>query len=128
MVLAACGIFGMVYGAATGPEGHFQGISMGLILLLVSKITKGAIGAGDGWFFTASAWYLNAEEAWILLLGGLAVSWCWGAGLILYRAWKRENGGNMTLPFLACMWPAGIWILLRGEEIRWLSAIILNCK
>lgn len=125
-VLAVCGTFGMAYAAITGMACHIQGLAVGMGILLVSKATRGAVGEGDGWFFVASAWYLNAKEAWTLLMGSLSVSWCWGAGLILYRAWSGRNTDHATMPFLACMWPAGVWILLQKEGFAWLPSIVVN--
>lgn len=116
-LLAVCGGIGMIFGMMTGINRHIQGLIIGLGILLISRVTRGAVGAGDGWFFVASAWYLNSGEAWTLLLGGLSVSWCWSALLILNRAWHGRNAANATLPFLACMWPISVWILLKGEGI-----------
>lgn len=113
-ILAVCGSVGMIYALATGMACHVQGLAVGAGMLLMSRVTRGAIGAGDGWFFAASAWYLNSGEIWTLLLGGLSVSWCWGAGFILHRALHGRNASEDTLPFLACMWPVGLWILVRG--------------
>ncbi len=111
-VLAVCGGVGMVYALITGPVGHIRGLAAGMGLLLVSRVTGGAVGMGDGWFLLASAWYLTGEEIWLLLLGGLSVSWFWSAGIILRGNWIGKNTANATLPFLACMWPIGAWILM----------------
>ena len=116
-ILAVCGICGVIYGCKNGGWDRFLGILIGGGILAVSKATRGAVGTGDGWFFVASAGYLEMKEMWWLLLGGLAVSWFWGAGLILFRAWRGENAGGDTLPFFACIWPAGVWILLQKEGI-----------
>lgn len=121
-ILAICGVFGALYGWKTGIAGHGAGVILGLGILAVSKGTRGAVGEGDGWFLITSAGYLEPGETWIFLLGGLTLSWVWGAGVILYRAWRGERVGKETLPFLACLWPAGVWILLRKEGIMWLSA------
>lgn len=122
-VLAVCTGVGMIYALATGIACHIYGLAAGAGILLLSKATRGSIGAGDGWFLTASAWYLNSEEIWTLLFGGLSVSWCLGAGFILYSALRGRNAGKATLPFLACMWPVGIWILVQRGSAAWLSAI-----
>lgn len=113
-ILAVCGFFGMVYGMVTGMICHIQGLALGLGFLLLSRITHGAIGIGDGWFLTVSAWYLDAQEVWTLLLGGLLISWCWSVGLILCGVCRRKQVYRAALPFLACMWPAGVWILLES--------------
>lgn len=125
-VLAVCGILGVAYAAVTGLACHIQGLAIGAGILLMSRITQGAIGEGDGWFFVVSSWYLDEKEVWVLLLGSLSVSWCWSAGLILYRVWCGRNAGKATIPFLACMWLAGVWILLQKEGFAWLSPITVK--
>ncbi|MCI8837013.1 MAG: hypothetical protein HFG74_03010 [Hungatella sp.] len=121
-ILIICGVCGALYGWKTGIAGHAAGVILGFGILTLSKGTRGAVGEGDGWFLAASAGYLEPGEIWILLLGGLAVSWVWGAGMILYRACHGKSANKETLPFLACLWPAGVWILLRKEGIMWLLA------
>lgn len=117
ILLIICGGFGIVYAWGTEISVHFQGVMIGIGMLILSRVTCGAIGTGDGWFFVASAWYLNAEEMWQLLLGSLTISWLWGIGVILKRSWQGKNIRKDTLPFLACTWPVGIWILLVREGV-----------
>lgn len=125
-VLFVCGIFGIIYGISTGVSSHIQGLSVGLAIVFMSKVTRGAIGLGDGWFFIASAWYLNTKEMWTLLLISLSVGWIWSIGLILRGIRYGRNTNNSTVPFLACMWPAGMWILIQEEGRVWLSSLTLN--
>lgn len=120
-VLAVCGGAGILYALSTGMAGHIWGLPAGLGLLLMSRATRGAIGMGDGWFLAASAWYLSAEEIWFLLAGSLSLSWCWSAGIILCGIWHGRNTKSVTLPFLACMWPMGAWLVVSGEGVQWLS-------
>ena len=111
-LLAVCGAAGMIR-AMTGefPE-HIPGMAVGAAMLLLGRMTGGAVGEGDGWFILASAGYLTIEEIWILVGGGLAVSWILSMGLILYKARRGENWRKATLPLLTCMWPAGVWLVL----------------
>ena len=100
-LLIACGIWT-----------HWAGGLAGAAVLLVSRLTQGAIGKGDGWFIIASAGYLDTEEMWVLLLGSFGISWVWSVGLVMYRTWTGGRISKDTLPFLACMWPVGAWIML----------------
>lgn len=111
-LLAVCGSVGLICAVTGNVQEHIPGIMLGAGLLALSRLTGGAIGEGDGWFFLVSACYLTRGESWILLAGGLGVSWIWSMGLILYKAWKGETARNERLPLLACMWPAGVWIVL----------------
>ena len=81
-LLAICGAAGMAAAWWSGLAAHVPGLLAGLTVLAVSRLTKGAVGAGDGLFLLASACYLTAGEIWLFLLGGLAVSW----------VWKRDGG------------------------------------
>lgn len=73
----------------------------GVILLICGKLSNGAIGAGDGWFFLISGWFLGLQAVFLLLCGGIFL--CGSCALVLFF-WKRvryhENAGSMTLPFL----------------------------
>lgn len=89
-------------------------LAAGLAVLAVGRLTGGGIGAGDGLFLMASVWYLTAGEVWLLLLGGLAVSWVWSVGMVARGVRSGENMHGKTLPFLACMWPVGLWMTIGG--------------
>lgn len=79
---------------------------MGLIMVGLSKITGGALGEGDGWFYLFSACYWNIWEIGGLFLGGLSVGFVWATFLLM-------NKKNTTIPFLACTWPIGVWMVCR---------------
>lgn len=111
-LLAVCGICGFLYGWNTGITEHLVGVFLGAVILALGKLTRGAIGSGDGWFVLASAGYLTAEETWLLLLGSFGVSWMAAMGLILMRAWGGREIRKDTIPFLTCMWPVGLWIVI----------------
>lgn len=77
------------------------GSMLGIGLLICGKLTGGAIGSGDGWFFLVSGWFLGLKNAALLLCGGILFCGSWALGVF---CWKRvhcnENAGKMTLPFL----------------------------
>lgn len=110
-LLAVCGLAGVAAAWGNGLGAHIPGLLAGVTVLAVSRVTKGAVGAGDGWFLLASAWYLTAGEVWAFLLGGLTVSWVWSMAVILGGIWSGNNFRKITLPFLVCLWPVGVWIV-----------------
>lgn len=111
-LLAVCGLCGFLYGWSTGITEHLAGVLAGVVMLVLGKLTRGAMGSGDGWFILASAGYLTAEEMWVLLLGGFGVSFMLAVGLILMRVRRGKAVRDDTIPFLTCMWPVGLWILI----------------
>lgn len=112
-LLAVCGLAGMAAAWSGGLGTHVPGLSAGMAVLAVSVLTRGAVGAGDGLFLLASAWYLTAAEVWLFLAGGLVVSWVWSAAVILKKIFAGNNFRKITLPFLVCLWPVGVWIVAR---------------
>ncbi|MCI8515269.1 MAG: hypothetical protein HFG75_00045 [Hungatella sp.] len=111
-LLIVCGLCGFFYGWSTGITGHLVGVLAGAGILTLGRITRGAMGSGDGWFILASAGYLTAEETWILLLGSFGISWLLAMVMILARAGGGGDIRNDTIPFLTCMWPVGLWIVI----------------
>ena len=83
---------------------YLAAASIGIVMLLLSKATEGALGDGDGLFFLVSACYLMLDEIIILFLGSLEIACIWGMVLFLK---KRRN---TTIPFLSCAWPVGMMI------------------
>lgn len=87
------------------------GMAIGLCLLGLGRITGGAVGEGDGWFFFISGVYLGFwDNMKLLIYGGLLCSvWClWvlAGGVISGR-----NIRKTTLPFLPFLVPVGLWIV-----------------
>lgn len=77
------------------------GSMLGICLLICGKLTRGAIGAGDGWFFLVSGWFLGLRDTALLLYGGIFLCGGWALGLFCWNCVRcNENVGKMTLPFL----------------------------
>lgn len=89
----------------------------GGLLLFLSRVAKGAIGAGDGWFFLIAALYLSGAEVWILFLGGLLCSG-FGSLYVLGRELSRGRSARKSslafLPFLIPVW-LGMLFLKAGS-------------
>ena len=111
-LLAACASVGIAAAFREGIGGHLLGLAAGTAMLAINRITEGGIGTGDGLFFLASAGYLAPGEVWLLLLGGLAVSWVWSMAAVMGGIRSGKNVRKKTIPFLACVWPVGIWLTL----------------
>ncbi len=53
---------------------------IGVTLLILAKLTGGAMGGGDGLFFLMSAFYWDWKELLVLFLETLAIFFCLGNG------------------------------------------------
>ena len=80
----------------------------GLLLLLLSVLTEGGIGTGDGLFYVSLAGFLSPRDSFLILF--LSVFLAGFAALFLYMK-KRDR--KTSIPFLA-MVPASLLILLAG--------------
>lgn len=85
--------------------------AVGILLLLVSVCSDGAVGDGDGWFFLVSGLYLTWLENLSLLCFGLFLCSLYGIGLTLHGVWKRVSVRNRKIPFLPFLLPMGIWMV-----------------
>ena len=98
---------------ADGVWMHLGAASVGAGMLLISWVTGGALGAGDGLFFLLSACYLDPGETLLLFLLTLGSSCAWSMAVILRNCMTTENRRNKTIPFLACAWLPGLWLICR---------------
>lgn len=81
----------------------------GVLLLLLSKVTEGGIGAGDGLFFISVAGFLAPKDSVLALLSALVLAAL--AALFLFAAGK---GRKTSIPFLALTAPALVLLMLIG--------------
>ena len=97
---------------------HLRAAWIGIVMLAVSKATRGALGEGDGWFFLLSACYLEQKELVLLLLGSLGIGCVWGMALLMYGRWSgKYEAARETIPFLTCAWPVGIWLAVMERSL-----------
>lgn len=89
----------------------FAGCLIGAVLLFVSRVTEGAVGAGDGLFFLVSGVYLGFWRN--LFLFGSALALCSLAGLciLVWGQMKGKDYRKKKLPFLIFTIPAGILLV-----------------
>ena len=72
------------------------GVVVGIFLLLISRITKGAVGEGDAILLMITGMLLCFEENLILLLAASVLAAVWGIILmVVHKADRREE-----LPFV----------------------------
>lgn len=109
-LLTVCAVVGCVAALRDGVGEHIPGLAPGAAMLAINRLTEGGIGTGDGLFFLASAGYLTPGEIWLLLIGGLVVSWVWSMGTVVAGIRSAQSPQGKTIPFLACLWPVGIWL------------------
>lgn len=88
----------------------WAGSLIGAALLLISRLTEGALGEGDGLFFLIAGIYLGFWKNLILLCSALVL--CSFTGLLV-MVWGQFHGKDYRkkqLPFLVFTLPAGIFL------------------
>ncbi|GHU43179.1 hypothetical protein FACS1894111_08360 [Clostridia bacterium] len=75
------------------------GVAVGAVIMLISRITKGSIGMGDGIILAVSGLYLGFEKNLFLFFVGIFYAALCSLGLIL---WKKKKGKEEIafIPFL----------------------------
>lgn len=67
------------------------GMLLGIFMLLISAVTQGSIGMGDGILLMVTGVYLGGYENLRLLMTGLMFSALWSLGLLAFRKKKRKD-------------------------------------
>lgn len=99
---------GMLVNARSGVLG--MGSLLGGILLLIGRLSRGALGEGDGIFFIIAGIYLGFWKNLALLVSALIL--CSFSGLVLFL-WGQMQGRDYrkkTLPLLVFTLPMGIYL------------------
>ena len=86
-------------------------VMIGGILLVISAITKEAIGRGDGWFFVVSGIYLGFAKNVLLLCGGLLFCFLACAVLFMKGILDGRDARRQRLPFIPFLIPAGLGVM-----------------
>lgn len=82
----------------------------GMLLLLLTKCSGGAIGSGDGCFFLVSALYLKVGHLIMLLCFGLMLCTMCCMGIIMSSFFTGISVRKKSLPFLPFLLPVWIWL------------------
>lgn len=90
----------------------FMSAAVGGGILILSRITEGGIGEGDGWFFVVSGLFLNPWENLLLFLSGLFLSALCGLLVLAVSFLSQTSMRGQRMAFLPFLVPGGIWIAL----------------
>lgn len=112
--LAVIGIFsaaGLIWAICTGKISwqFFIPAVIGTFFLLISIMTKGALGMGDGWIMMALGTVLNVEEFLLMLFAGMLCCAVW-AGILLIVFRKGKNTEIPFVPFLLLGYIGGVLV------------------
>ena len=88
--------------------GIVGGIFIGVIIYVLSKLTKGKIGEGDGWILMITGIFLGFRNNIMLLLLSLWVAAAVSIFLLLLKKAKRKT----ELPFVFFMIPGYVLLLI----------------
>lgn len=95
----------------------FLGLIPGMMLLILERQTRGAVGSGDGYFFLIAGFYLGGWQTMELWMGSVFVSSLAGGAwmlAVLFRGKEKniwEKMRKKRLPFLPCAVPVWLWML-----------------
>jgi leader peptidase (prepilin peptidase)/N-methyltransferase len=87
---------------------YLSGGAIGFLILVISHITDGAIGQGDGLFFIVSGLYTGFGMNLKLLLYGAFFNGIICLMIYLIGIMKGEDRRKTAIPFLPCLVP--VWI------------------
>ena len=93
-VVLAFGILGIVFhmlGQEQTIENIIFGMGVGGVLLLLSILTGGKIGIGDGVLLVVTGIYLGLEQNLMLFVGSLFICACYALLLLVLRRRKRND-------------------------------------
>ncbi len=93
-VVLAFGILGIVFhmlGQEQTIENIIFGMGVGGVLLLLSILTGGKIGIGDGVLLVVTGIYLGLEQNLMLFVGSLFICACYALFLLVLRRRKRND-------------------------------------
>ncbi len=83
----------------------------GIALVLLSRLSGGAVGEGDGWFFVVAGVALGVRNAVALFFMSLFLCCLWCAGMAVWGWRRRISVRRKTVPLLPFVLPAVLWIL-----------------
>jgi leader peptidase (prepilin peptidase)/N-methyltransferase len=106
----AAGMAGLILALLQGDIGRERLLScmIGVVLLLLSRLTGEAIGNGDGWFFVVSGLFLRACLNLKLLICGIFLNGIVCGGIYVWGWLRGRDYKKKTVPFLPFLVP--VWI------------------
>ena len=67
------------------------GMLLGVAMIVISAITRGSVGMGDGILLVVTGVYLGGYENLELFMTGLLLSALWSLGLLVFKKKKRKD-------------------------------------
>lgn len=78
----------------------------GLLALLLSKLTREALGLGDALFLLIAGLYIPLRSMLLLLLSGILVGFLVSAVLLIYGRIHSRSMRKVSFPWIPCTLPA----------------------
>ena len=78
----------------------------GLLALLISRLTREALGLGDALFLLISGLYIPTRSMLLLLLSGILVGFLVSAILLIYGHIHGRSMRKVSFPWIPCTLPA----------------------
>lgn len=85
-------------------------LTPGAVLLVLSRVSRGAVGEGDGWFFLGTGLCLGCEKTFLLLAGGILLCGLFSLPVLVMGYVYGKNRRKMEVPFLPFLVP--VWFCM----------------
>ena len=85
-------------------------LTPGAVLLVLSRVSRGAVGEGDGWFFLATGLCLGCERTFLLLAGGILLCGLFSLPVLAMGYVYGKSRRKMEVPFLPFLVP--VWFCM----------------
>ena len=108
LLFGILGIFFHMLWRVQSIENILLGMSVGVVLLMLSVLTGGRIGAGDAVLLIVTGIYLGLEQNLQLFFSGLLLCGMWALGLLILRKKSRKD----SIPFVPFLLAAYMGMLL----------------
>ena len=110
LLFGILGIFFHMLWRVQSIENILLGMSVGVVLLMLSVLTGGRIGAGDAVLLIVTGIYLGLEQNLQLFFSGLLLCGMWALGLLILKKKSRKD----SIPFVPFLLAAYMGMLVRA--------------
>ena len=113
IIFAVCGTVWTIYSRRNVPE-VLMCVGTGFLFVLISILTEGAVGMGDGWLLMALGTVLYPEEFFSTLFMGMICSAVW-SGIMMMGFCRKGSTEIPFVPFLltgCCVMPLILLVLM----------------
>ena len=108
LLFGILGIFFHMLWRVQAIENILLGMSVGVVLLMLSVLTGGRIGAGDAVLLIVTGIYLGLEQNLQLFFSGLLLCGMWALGLLILKKKSRKD----SIPFVPFLLAAYMGMLV----------------